>query len=375
MKLSPTASLDSTIIPCYNFQGICNFRDVADSVQSSSESLNIDQSAKRRIRPGRLFRSARPGDLTTIIKKVGIKTVIDLRSDDEALQESDSLWNFYYPLVTAMTETNHPSESLNDIDVSEQEQMIINGASQHPNGSVSEPEDRDDSSTSSGVSQLSSHRSAGKPHSTNKLKRYHVNLIGPRFRRGFVLKSVSFTTKTKMAYYHVRGMRQHMMDLVGNEVFNKIGLAGLYKALLHYSGLEIARVLRVFRRRENYPILVHCTHGKDRTGIIIALLLSLVGVDQRLVVADYAKTRQEMQAKYEEMISDMRHIGMPPCFADAPPDAMNVALTELRKTYGSVSYYLELNGITKDMQVDIAKNLTTDWLPIANTSTANLSSR
>ncbi|KAJ1951903.1 hypothetical protein IWQ62_006345, partial [Dispira parvispora] len=316
------------------------------------------------------------GDLTTIIKKVGIKTVIDLRSDDEALRANDSLWNFYYPLATAVVEADHhPPEPLHNIDPSKQEEMIINGASQHPNGNMSDPEDRDDSSTNSsnsGVSRLSSQMSATKLHATNKLKRYHVNLIGPRFRHDFVLKSVSFTAKTKMAYYHVRGMRQHMLDLVGNEVFNKIGLTGLYKALLHYSGLEIARALRVFRHRENYPILVHCTHGKDRTGIIIALLLSLVGVDQQLVVDDYAKTRLEMQAKYEEMISDMRHTGMPPCFADAPPDAMNIALTELRKTYGSVSYYLELNGITKDMQVDITKNLTTDWVPIENTSTANL---
>ncbi|KAJ1951016.1 hypothetical protein IWQ62_006475, partial [Dispira parvispora] len=60
MKLSPPTSLDGTVIPCYTFQSICNFRDVADSVQSSAESLNIDQSTKRRIRPGRLFRSARP---------------------------------------------------------------------------------------------------------------------------------------------------------------------------------------------------------------------------------------------------------------------------------------------------------------------------
>ena len=47
-------------------------------------------------------------------------------------------------------------------------------------------------------------------------------------------------------------------------------------ALQSWSGM--ARALRLFANAANYPILVHCIHGKDRTGLIIMLLLMLADV-------------------------------------------------------------------------------------------------
>lgn len=57
----------------------------------------------------------------------------------------------------------------------------------------------------------------------------------------------------------------------------------------------IARALRVFAHAENLPIIIHCIHGKDRTGLIIALLLLLLGVDEPTVVLDYAKSELELK--------------------------------------------------------------------------------
>ena len=59
----------------------------------------------------------------------------------------------------------------------------------------------------------------------------------------------------------------------------------------------IARALRVFAHAENLPIIIHCIHGKDRTGLIIALLLLLLGVDEPTVVLDYAKSELELKAR------------------------------------------------------------------------------
>jgi hypothetical protein len=46
-------------------------------------------------------------------------------------------------------------------------------------------------------------------------------------------------------------------------------------------------VLRVFARNGTLPALVHCAHGKDRTGVVIMLLLAACGVPQEVIVDDY----------------------------------------------------------------------------------------
>ena len=59
----------------------------------------------------------------------------------------------------------------------------------------------------------------------------------------------------------------------------------------------IARALRVFAQQENLPCIIHCIHGKDRTGLIVALLLLLLGVDEPTVVLDYAKSELELKVR------------------------------------------------------------------------------
>jgi hypothetical protein len=52
-----------------------------------------------------------------------------------------------------------------------------------------------------------------------------------------------------------------------------------------------AAVLRVFARERNLPALVHCAHGKDRTGVVIMLLLMVCGVPHEAIVGDYVQVR------------------------------------------------------------------------------------
>ena len=59
----------------------------------------------------------------------------------------------------------------------------------------------------------------------------------------------------------------------------------------------IARALRVFSTDDNLPIIVHCSHGRDRTGIIIALLLRALGTDEHAVALDYAETDVRLQVR------------------------------------------------------------------------------
>ena len=61
-----------------------------------------------------------------------------------------------------------------------------------------------------------------------------------------------------------------------------MGYKALYRTMLEDSKRGIARAVRVFAAAEAFPVLVHCIHGKDRTGLVIALLLMLCDVDPQV---------------------------------------------------------------------------------------------
>ena len=65
----------------------------------------------------------------------------------------------------------------------------------------------------------------------------------------------------------------------------------------------IARALRIFANEENLPCVVHCVHGKDRTGLIVALLLRLLGVDEPTTVLDYTKSELLLRVRSDSSFS------------------------------------------------------------------------
>jgi protein tyrosine/serine phosphatase len=57
------------------------------------------------------------------------------------------------------------------------------------------------------------------------------------------------------------------------------------------------------------PILIHCSLGKDRTGMICALILSLCGVEDTIIADEYALTAVGIAQKVKEIILEMRPNG------------------------------------------------------------------
>ncbi|MDP6452473.1 MAG: tyrosine-protein phosphatase [SAR202 cluster bacterium] len=108
---------------------------------------------------------------------------------------------------------------------------------------------------------------------------------------------------------------------------------------------EVARVLL---EPESYPILAHCTAGKDRTGITAALVLDLVGVAQNTIAEDYAMSSASVDQLYDYVVE----AGRPP--EGAPEDAkarmitkrqyMDDFLTLLYQSYGNAEGYVKNLG-------------------------------
>jgi protein-tyrosine phosphatase len=135
-------------------------------------------------------------------------------------------------------------------------------------------------------------------------------------------------------------------ELPDAEEFDKRpGLLGSqYQEILRDAGPQIIAVLEILARPDALPAVFHCTAGKDRTGVLSALVLSLLGVDEPTVVADYALSGEAMQRlraklilKYPEGRETLENIDE---VFSADPGQMELLLDHLRDQYGSAEAYL-----------------------------------
>ncbi|WP_163652233.1 tyrosine-protein phosphatase [Listeria sp. PSOL-1] len=108
------------------------------------------------------------------------------------------------------------------------------------------------------------------------------------------------------------------------------------------------------------PFLFHCTAGKDRTGVLGALLLKVLDVNETDIFTDYQITNQYSDQILAEMDRLLQQFGASDekinlenfrPMAEARPSYLEIAFDEMRKTYGSVERYIEEGiGITAEMK-------------------------
>jgi protein tyrosine/serine phosphatase len=125
-------------------------------------------------------------------------------------------------------------------------------------------------------------------------------------------------------------------------------LADLYFGMIDFARGPIAKVVTVLARTE-HPAVFHCAAGKDRTGVISALLLSLLGVREELIVADYAATREALDQIVERLMASDGYQGMfdelPPDTLHADPETMEGFLARVRSEFGSMTDYAREIGV------------------------------
>jgi protein-tyrosine phosphatase len=96
------------------------------------------------------------------------------------------------------------------------------------------------------------------------------------------------------------------------------------------------------------PVVVHCQAGKDRTGLVIALILSVVGVLDEAVAADYAVSAARLDAYYAAKRADIEDAELLELLRElhsARADTMVSTLTYLRDEFGGVEPYLRHGGL------------------------------
>ncbi|MEU7578127.1 tyrosine-protein phosphatase [Streptomyces sp. NPDC041068] len=148
-----------------------------------------------------------------------------------------------------------------------------------------------------------------------------------------------------LAYHHLSiEHRPYDQAALGQDVAPGPYLAERYMEVAHDGVKEIRGALDVIAGAgaEDAPLVFHCASGKDRTGLIAALVLALLGVPDDDVVADFALT----ELASERLLADWRAThpdagAIWPGYGRAPAEVMTLFLAELTRRHGSVRAYAE----------------------------------
>jgi protein tyrosine/serine phosphatase len=116
--------------------------------------------------------------------------------------------------------------------------------------------------------------------------------------------------------------RKKAAYIVAKRIMTPMGVKQMYIEFTTYCQAEIREALMVFTEPSNYPIEIHCTQGKDRTGIVSAFILHIAGVPFNAIIDDYAKTEKGLVPIYDDMLEELRQSGLSEDFAKAPPQVI-----------------------------------------------------
>ncbi|MBA3717047.1 MAG: tyrosine-protein phosphatase [Actinobacteria bacterium] len=131
-----------------------------------------------------------------------------------------------------------------------------------------------------------------------------------------------------------------------------------YLEMLHRNARNFAAAISVVARAGEGGVLVHCAGGKDRTGLVSALLLRLAGVPIGDIAADYGLSAENLRPSWSTWVDaagDDSERELRRRFSASPAEAMVQVLEELERAHGSVEAYLLGDGMTQE-DVELARS-------------------
>lgn len=132
-------------------------------------------------------------------------------------------------------------------------------------------------------------------------------------------------------------------------------LSQVYRTLLAEYGGQLGEAIRAIADAPG-PVVVHCTAGKDRSGLVVALTLLAIGTPVDQVVADYAITETNLAGEWaERTLRKVRRFRIPmtdsliAIITRSPAPALLDALAWIDQTHGGVRVYLASIGVDDEV--------------------------
>jgi protein tyrosine/serine phosphatase len=132
-----------------------------------------------------------------------------------------------------------------------------------------------------------------------------------------------------------------------------LGAIYLYRISEPPFGKRLVDALEIIAERDNHPLIFHCSAGKDRAGVLAAMVLAATGVVDDDVVEDYILSAPHMTAIRAHMTSDPETgpgvKDLPDFQWEASAESMVAFLSLVRREYGSAEGYLRANGASSSL--------------------------
>lgn len=346
-------------------QKVKNARDLA-SVRNSP------------VKPGRCYRIGRvsdatPEDLKILYGDIGVKTLVDLRSptelkDDPTLERDEVFSNFtdviFYERGGMVKELGPEEKRMEKKSKRERvkkatKDVVLGFVDNFFNGDdEGEEEECIDCIKATELIQQSKWRKGRQERHfvsiMNELKYVRGTLV--KLRKRDIAKTILKSPTTIISKSARENIKKPFLDEI-----NEGGLPMLNELLLRFGAPGIKYVLDLVSDVNRHPIAFYCTAGKDRTGMIAAIILALLGAEDEAIVEDYslsANVYAEMN-DHKAMVGALSQRSLDAkTFLGAPPQVMEDTLNNIRNTYGSVEAYLDFIGFDEESRKRLVDVLT-----------------
>jgi protein tyrosine/serine phosphatase len=172
-------------------------------------------------------------------------------------------------------------------------------------------------------------------------------------------QEVSLLNDAGIKYYNTPFFSYQKEEL--NYDFTNMGEAFLFRIRHKEYAKPLINALEIIAGPVNLPLLFHCGAGKDRSGLVAAFVLSVLGVADSDIIADYILSAPYMRELVASMMNDPgtpeEDKNLPAYTWEATAASMALFLSTLKQEFGSARGYLEMHGADKSLFERLEKAL------------------
>ena len=150
---------------------------------------------------------------------------------------------------------------------------------------------------------------------------------------------------SSVRYHNVPYLGDRQMAPPGPDEDPVARLTDIYQWIIRNAGARIAESLNILAEGGNLPAVFHCTTGKDRAGILAAMVLGVLGVDRDQIMQDYVLTNEIIDELGERLRARPGNEHRTLDSFRAQPKVMEMVLDELADKHGGPAGYLQAHGL------------------------------